>query len=185
MKGAKKTLIPLVIAIAVFMTVGFTLAKQPAVWENYAYGTIDTYTAAYSAEMVNGYWNLKITDGKIHFNYGWLELNLDEDIENSPAGSVDELSFTNIGPPMYYEYDEGENVLYMFLQIQVNKEWAMFDGSYSHKTWKSWQFVIIDFDAGTILIDAYPPEGEEPPVIPSDPDTWDWDKEGTVLGGDY
>lgn len=185
MKTAKKASILVVVVLMALTTLGITMAKQPVTWENYAYGTIDTYTAAYSAEVVNGYWNLKITDDRIHFHYGWLELNLDEDYESSPVGSVDELTFTNVGTPMIFEYDDENNKLEMFLQIQVMKEWAMFDGWYSHKTWKTWQYVTIDFDAMTIHIDAYPPEGGEPDVDPNNPDTWDWDKEGTVIASDY
>ena len=184
----KKNLIIFLFVIAVITALGVAIAKKPTTWEDYAYGTIETYTEAYSAEIVpgTGYWNLKISDDKIHFSYGYLELNLDEDIENSPVASIDEMSFTNIGSPMYYMYDEDENMLFMFLQIQVKKEWAMFDGSYTHKTWKTWQGITIDFDLNTLHIDSYPPEGDdEPPVVPSDPDTWDWDKEGTVLVSSY
>lgn len=185
MKDTNSKILILAAIIVVFTTIGLTMAKQTTLWEHYAYGTIDTYTEVYSSEVVNGYWNLKITEGKIHFNYGWLELNLDEEIEDSPMGSIDELSFTNIAQPMYYNYDEDENTLYMFLQVQVNKEWAMFDGTYTHRTWKTWEFVTIDFDDWTIHFDSYPPEGSEPIVVPSDPETWDWDKEGTILNSDY
>jgi hypothetical protein len=168
----KPVLIMTCVLIASFLTVLAVTAKHDADWENYAYGTLEQYRGepGLSAEIVDGIWNLKVKDGKVWFYACYQELNLDSEAEGGPEGSVDILEFTLIGTPMYMRYeDESYDV---FAQLQVKKTQAQFDGTYTQRTWKTWNLISISEDGVDFTMWRRP---------------WatDWDKIGTITAQDF
>ena len=149
----RKPILVLTCIITAILLVSTTvMAKYKTDLEGTAYGTFDYYKGepALSAEVVTGVWNLKITDGKILYYACVLEKNLDES-EGSPVGSVDVLEYTIAGKPFevakgYDDMFESE-VVKVFANIQVKKQWALFDGTYTTRTWTTWaQLTILPDD---------------------------------------
>jgi hypothetical protein len=170
----------------------YVTAKQPTIWDYYAYGDILDYQEAPSAEIKSGFWNLKVSGKKVWLNAYYLEKNLDENIEDSPDNSVDTFEWSVVGKPFFIYVDEPK--LYVFTKLEVKKSWATFDGTYEPMTWHTYRMLIIDFDSELVLFDSYPPDPfsdpqpgsePEPPVVVSEPWTYDWDIEATLIGSDY
>lgn len=95
--------------------------------------------------------------------------------KGSPVGSVDVLEYTIAGKHfnIAQEYDEmfKTNVVKVFANMQVKKQWAQMDRTYTTQTWTSWaQLTILD-------------NGEVYRVINPYDDSW-W-KEGTVINQDF
>jgi hypothetical protein len=190
----RKGLILLTTIVVSTLLIGiYVTAKQPTVWDYYAYGDILDYQGGPSAEIKSGFWNLKVSGKKVLLNYYYLEENLDADIEGSPEFSVDIFESSVVGNPFFISEDDVEMKLYIFAEFKVKKTWATFDGTYEPKTWHTYRMLIIDFDDGLVLFDSYPPDPfadqsgyePEPIVVPDDPGTYDWDIEGTLIGYNY
>ena len=185
----KKAILILTAILAILVIAGISVfAQGGSDWEYYACGTIDGYEAVESAEIdPPGFWNLKVQGKKIWLDVYNLETNLIADIEGSPEGSVDILEYSMTGKPMVFI--ESEDKLEIFAVMRVTKSWAQFDGTYKQASWKTWLWFTFDFDAGTVYIDGWPGEEDEGDILgeydPEDPDTWDWDRYGTITAYDY
>jgi hypothetical protein len=124
------------------------MAKYNTDLEGSAYGTFEKYMGEprISAEVVSGVWNLKIQDGVVWYYACVLEKNLDLS-EGSPVGSVDVLEYSIAGKPFEVakEYDEmfKMEVVKVFANMQVKKQWAQMDGTYTTQTWTSWGQITI------------------------------------------
>lgn len=184
----KKAILILTAILALVVIAGISVSAQGGGWEYYACGTIDGYEAVESAEInPPGFWNLKVQGKQIWLDVYNLETNLDADIEGSPEGSIDIFEYSMTGKPMVFSEDEGK--LEIFAVMRVTKTWAQFDGTYKSASWKTWLWFTFDFDAGTVHIDGWPGEEEEGDILgtydPENPDTWDWDRYGTITAYDY
>ena len=171
----KSILILTCILASVLLVTSTANAKIKTDLEGSAYGTFESYNGLpSSAEIVTGVWNLKITDGTVWYYACVMEKNL-ELSEGSPVDSIDILEYTLIGKPMglKIEYDDDleADVLKVFAQIQVKKSWIQMDGTYTSRTWKTWEEVTIQ-DNGVIYVVNNPYS-----------DTW-W-KIGTVIFEDF
>lgn len=144
-----------------------SIAKHPTVWENYAFGTLEKYNAdpGLSAELVDGIWNLKVKDDTVWFYACYQERNLDAEEENSPEGSIDILEFTLQGQPFWMGNVEmgvpgvdtalGKAAYVVFGKFQLKKTWAIYDGTYTSRTWKTWMAVEI-YEDGDFLLNNWP-----------------------------
>ena len=138
--------------IASMFVVSTGIAKQDAEWKDYAYGTLTDYENIASAQIVDGIWNLKIKGDTVWFYACYQEENLIEADENSPDGSIDILEFTLQGQPFWHapqsgvgneKTSKGEPAYVVFGKFQVKKQWALNDGTYTSKTWKTWMGVEV------------------------------------------
>ena len=173
----KKSILILTCLLATVLLVSSTAtAKYKTDVEGTAYGTFEKYVGEpeLSARVVKGVWNLKIQDGTVWYYACVLEENLDIS-EDSPVGSVDILEYSIAGKPfsIAQEYDDDFEaiVVKVFANMQVKKQWAQMDGTYTTRTWTSWSQITI-LDNGQVYTVDNPYE-----------DAW-W-KEGTVLYEDF
>ena len=168
----KSVLIMTCVLIASFLTVLAVTAKHDADWEYYAYGTLESYRGepGVSAEILDGIWNLKVKDGKVWFYAYYTELNIDSEAEMGPEGSVDLFEFSLIGTPMSMGYDDDSYDV--FAQLLVKKTKAQFDGTYTQKTWKTWNLIEISENGVDFTMWRRPWETE-------------WDKIGTITAQDF
>ena len=173
----RKSILILTCILATVLLVSTTAtAKYKTDIEGSAYGTFEKYYGepGLSARIVSGVWNLKIQDGTVWYYACVLEENLDPS-EGSPVGSVDILEYSIAGKPFEIakEYDEDleANVVKVFANYLVKKQWAQMDGTYTTRTWTSWgQITILEND---VVYDVN---------VPWDRTLW---KEGTVLYQDF
>lgn len=57
-----------------------------------ANGKLEVYGVVQpGAEVINGHWRVKVKDGKVDFAAYYRERNLDQAIEQSPVGTIDEF----------------------------------------------------------------------------------------------
>jgi hypothetical protein len=182
------------IATITFIMAITVTANQPTDWDYYAYGDIVDYQDTNSAEIKSGFWNLKVSGEKVWLYMYYLEENIEPDVENSPKFSVDIFEWSILGKPMFYFEDDVEKKLWILVQFQVKKTWATFYGTYEPNTWETWRMLIIDFDDELVLFDRFPSDpfsepytgiDTEPTVVPGDPETYDWDIEGTLIEYSY
>lgn len=173
----KSILIIASVLVFSFLAASVVTAKQDADWDMYACGTITNYRdePELSAEILDGIWNLKVKDGKVWFYVCNQELNLHES-EGAPVDSVDILEYSLIGTPMAMGYvdeddDEVDDYFFVFAKMQVKKTAAQFDGTYTYKTWNTWEEIRILSD-GTVQF--WRSLVETP-----------WDKIGTVTVQDF
>jgi hypothetical protein len=129
-----------------------------------ASGTIDSYVDAESAEIISGKWSVHVKGDELVYKAMYKELNLDEEIEESPVGSVD--IFTHTLTTDSYEIDE--EVLTFEGLMQVKKRWTTLDWTKEVTYWES--YVIITVTPDTFFLNSYP----------HDPDPEGWDREGTT-----
>jgi hypothetical protein len=174
----KSILIIASVLVFSFLAASVVIAKQDTDWDMYACGTITNYRYEpnLSAEILDGIWNLKVKDGKVWFYICNQEKNIDEAVEGGPAGSVDILEYSLIGTPMAMGYvdeddDEVDDYFFVFGKMQVKKTAAQFDGTYTYKTWITWEEIRILSD-GTV---QFWRSWVETP----------WDKMGTVSMQDF
>lgn len=83
----------ILISILLISTIAFlpVYAKKGGL-EYRANGKLVIYTdSGPGAEVVNGRWSIKVKDGEVDFKAFYRERNLDPDIEESPAGTIDEF----------------------------------------------------------------------------------------------
>lgn len=143
-------------------------AKKPGLRYG-ANGKLENYVDAWSAEIVNGHWHVKVKDGDLEFRAYHRERNLDE-IENSPIGSVDHfwLSLTNVG-----SFVIDEDTLTIECTIHVDKLWWNIDTGLPE--WVEWEYsgVVITVNSESIYIDS-PQLGDQ-----------DWDRVGPTLSLHY
>jgi len=120
--------------------------------EGYACGTLTQYNddPNLPAELLDGVWNLKIADGKVWFYACITELNHDPEVEDAPENSIDVLEYSIIGKPMDISEDTG--VISVFGVIQVKKTASQWDGSYSYRTWTTWELIEVDTNSDTVTI---------------------------------
>lgn len=175
----KSVLIMTCILIASSITILAVTAKHYTDWENYAYGTLEQYRGEpdLSAAIEDGIWILKVKDGKVWFYACYQEKNIDSEVEGGPEGSVDILEFSLIGTPIYMgyvdneePYDEPESFCVM-AQLQVKKMQAQFDGTYTQKTWKTWNLIEVNRNGVFTMWRR--------------PKPTDWDKIGTITEQDF
>ncbi|MBD3204944.1 hypothetical protein GF319_01210 [Candidatus Bathyarchaeota archaeon] len=169
----------LLIFASLVLSVGTILAKQQTEWTHYAYGTLDNYDEVEaSAEVVSGFWNLKVLGDKVWFNGYYLEKNLDQR-EDEPIGSTDIFEWEMDGKPRM-SWDE--NNLTIEGNMKITKTAAMHDGTYKQTTTIITQTLIFNFDEGEFLRDTYPPDPEDPDIYGEPPPWWqDWDLRGTLI----
>ena len=154
-------------------------AKQETPWENYAYGTLEKYDDAWSARVVHGFWNLKVTGEKVWFNGYYLEENLDADVEGSPVGSTDVFEWILHGKPIMMM--RVGDTLYIAAKVLIKKSWAQFDGTYTSRSIETWQVLAFDFSECEFLRDVYPPDPEVDP-----PPLWqDFDVRGKITAHSF
>ena len=130
-----------------------------------ASGTIDYYVDAESAEIISGHWSIQVKGEELIYKAMYKELNLDEEIEQSPEGSVD--IFTHTLTTDAYELDE--DVLTFEGDMQVKKVWTTLDWKKEVQYWDS--YVIITVTPDEFFLNSYP----------HDPDPEGWDREGTTI----
>ncbi len=120
--------------------------------DGYACGTLTQYKddPNLPAELLDGVWNLKIADGKVWFYACITEMNHDPEVEDAPENSIDVLEYSIIGKPM--DVSEEDEVVIVFGVIQVKKTASQWDGSYSYKTWTTWEQIEVDTGADTVTI---------------------------------
>jgi hypothetical protein len=152
MKRRYATLIMLTILVFVFVAVITATANYKTDIEGYACGTLTQYNddPDLPAELLDGVWNLKIADGKVWFYACITEMNHDPEVEDAPENSIDLLEYSIIGKPMDISEDAG--VISVFGVIQVKKTAAQWDGSYSYRTWTTWELIEVDTDADAVTI---------------------------------
>jgi len=152
MKRKYATLLMLTILTFTFVAVFTVTAKYKTDTEGYACGTLSQYNGdpGLPAELLEGVWNLKIADGKVWFYACITEMNHDPEVEDAPENSIDLLEYSIIGKPM--DIDEGNGVIGVFGVIQVKKTAAQWDGSYSYRTWTTWEYIEVDTNAETVTI---------------------------------
>ena len=82
------------------------------------------------SEIVGGTWHVKIGDGVVDFNYFYEELNLREEVEYSPEGSIDLFK----GQLTSEDYFIGEGFVEIWGTIHVDKMMWFLD-DYSVPPW--------------------------------------------------
>ena len=152
MKRRYATLIMISILTLTFVAVFTATAKYKTDVEGYACGTLTQYNddPYLPAELLDGVWNLKIADGKVWFYACITEMNHDSMVENAPENSIDLLEYSIIGKPM--DIYEEDGVIGVFGVIQVKKTAAQWDGSYSYRTWTTWEQIKVDTNTDTVAI---------------------------------
>ena len=135
-----------------------------------ARGTIDSYVDAWSAEVKQGWWSVRVIEGNIEYSGFYQERNLAEYPENSPVGSIDFFwqTFTVEG----YTLDGDE--LEFWGTLHIKKLWCKLDGTREILTWDTYP-VKITIDSDSYFLDS-PPEGPGPDPIYNE----DWDRTGTT-----
>ncbi len=172
----RKSTLVLVCLIPILLLASTTaLAKYKTDVEGLAYGTFENYRGYPSdAEIVSGFWSLKIQDGQVWYYARVLEKNLLPS-EGAPIDSADILEYTMIGKPFSIEkgYDETLDTEYVkvFATYQVTKIAAKLDGTYTTKTWTTWSQIEV-YANGDVIDNNNPYD-----------DTWY--KEGEVLYQDF
>lgn len=176
-----KSILFVVIIIASLFTVVPVAAKGKLEYK--ANGKITHYLPEVTSSMVlRGRWDLKIMNGVVDFKGYYHELNVEEDIEQSPAGTVDhfKLSFTDLY--RYMIYDDGS--VEVWGTIHYDKKYWYIEGN----TWGvdppgnapqdcvedfivAWVKIRVDPNTGEFKMDIYPMEN--PPN--------GWNLFGTVL----
>jgi hypothetical protein len=134
-----------------------------------ASGTIDSYGDAWSAVIVGGHWSVTINEGVLQYTAMYHELNLDEDAESSPRGSVD--IFTYIFTTEDYEL-KGK-VLTFSGTIEAWKVWTTIP-DWTTVPVPGFRDATITITPTTFYMDTDPP-GPGP-----GPDGQDWDRYGTT-----
>jgi len=129
-----------------------------------ASGTIDGYVDAWSSEIISGKWSVHVKGDELVYKAMYKELNLDEEAEESPVGSVD--IFTHTFSTDSYEL-EGD-VLTFEGSMQVKKVWTKLDWTREIVYWDSYMIITVTTD--TFFLNSYP----------HDPDPEGWDREGTT-----
>ena len=152
MKRRYATLLIISILTLTFVAVYTATANYKTDVEGYACGTLTQYgdDPFLPAELLDGVWNLKIADGKVWFYACITEMNHDPEVEDAPVNSIDLLEYSIIGKPMDVSEDAG--VITVFGVIQVKKTAAQWDGSYSYRTWTTWEQINVDTISGDITI---------------------------------
>ncbi len=158
----------LILAISIIVPVA---AKKPTHLE--ASGTIDGYVDAWSSVIVGGHWSVTVKEGVLQYTAMYHELNLAEDPEMSPVGSVDIFThiFTTDDPD---DYELKGNVLKFSGEMQVVKVWTKLDWT-TEVIIRDPSLVTITITKDTFYLDSLPPG-----PVPGDP--WDqcWDRYGTT-----
>jgi hypothetical protein len=128
----KKKLI-LVLTILLTMT-SVTLipgnAKKPIIYS--ASGTLDSYYDISTAAVVGGTWTIEATENKVWFEAIYLEENLDEEVENSPVGSIDRFELKLGKTGFWFIQDDTLTVVGL---VRFKKEWVMMDGTTKTVIW--------------------------------------------------
>jgi hypothetical protein len=123
-----------------------------------ASGTIDSYVDVQSSMVLSGSWSVKVDEDNLKFKGSYLEENIDPDIEQSPAGSIDSFtySFTADG------YGIEDDVLTFWGTLHVKKVWVQLDWKTSIRKWSLYTTITVTPDS--IYIDGNPmvlePEGQ-------------------------
>jgi len=144
-------------------------AHKPITYK--AMGTIDSYGNAWSAEVIQGHWSVKIEDDELVYRATYSELNLDLALEGSPVGSVDIFTYTLTTDDFDLKYHRRSrlHVLTFSGEIQARKSWAKTDWTREIVTWT--------YDATiTITPDTFYEDYE-----PSGPVDQDWHIVGTTI----
>lgn len=119
-----------------------------------------------SSAVVHGRWDVKIKDGEVEFKGYYTELNIEEEVEQSPPGTVDHfrLRFTD-----QYMYSIDDGVVTIWGTIHYDKKYWAVEGN----TWDidppgkapvdwvedfivAWVKIEINSNAGEFKMDTYP-----------------------------
>lgn len=141
----KRKTILLLLVITLFTSISIlpVYADQPIVYS--AYGTIDEYYDAASAEVVSGYWSLKATENRVWFEAIYWEKNLDSVAENAPVGSVDTFTLKlEYNWRAVYEID-GDN-LFIVGVMKFKKTGVNLDGKAIHRTGMNGEGILVSPD---------------------------------------
>ena len=152
MKPRNKALLMFTVLALTLFAVYTATARYKTDVEGYACGTLSQYKddPTLPAELLDGVWNLKIADGKVWFYACITEMNLDPEVEDAPENSIDVLEYSIIGKPM--DIMEEDGVVSVFGVIQVKKTASQWDGSYTYKTWTTWELIEVDTGADTVTV---------------------------------
>ena len=149
MKKTSIMLTVMILASIILVTVPVN-ATQPIIYS--ASGTLDSYCEYPSATVVGGSWRVEATENKVWFEATYLELNLDPEVENSPAGSIDKFEL-KLGRIFGYWWVDGDTIEILGA-VRFKKEWVMMDGSVKNVVW--WSGKLIRIDSEGIVIDEWP-----------------------------
>ena len=152
MKHKNKVALMSTVLVVTLFAVYTATARYKTDVEGYACGTLSQYKddPTLPAELLDGIWNLKIVDGKVWFYACITEMNHDPEVEGAPENSIDVLEYSIIGKPM--EIAEEDGVVTVFGVIQVKKTASQWDGSYTYKTWTTWELIEVDTGANTVTV---------------------------------
>ena len=150
MKKTSIMLTVMILASIILVTVPVN-ATQPVIYS--ASGTLDSYYEYPSAMVLSGSWRVEATENKVWFEATYFEMNLDPEIENSPAGSIDKFEL-KLGHIFGYWWLDGDTIEILGA-VRFKKEWAMMDGSVKNVVW--WSGKLIRINSEGIVIDEYPP----------------------------
>lgn len=101
-------------------------AAKPT-WEYKANGKLTNYPATTtSSVVVHGRWDIEVKDGEVDFKGYYTELNVEEGVEQSPAGTVDhfKLRMTDL-----YMYIIDDGVLTVWATIHYDKKYWYVEGN--------------------------------------------------------
>ena len=161
MKRAKVLTMCCLLMASLFVAVPVLAKKGGVVYR--ASGRLESYVDAYSSEIVNGHWHLKIMGEEVEFFAFYRERNLDEGVEGSPEGTVDHFfnTVTNVE-----DYETDGDTCVIWCDIHVDKLW--WNIATGLPEWTEWDTydVVITVDPDGVFIDV-------PSVGPQD-----WDRYG-------
>jgi len=139
----RKVILLILLMLTTTCTVIPGAAKKPIEYK--ANGTIDSYAEVGAAEVVHGTWFACVKGDEVEFRYFYHELNIDPEVENSPAGTVDhfkiyltELYSVDVDP------DAGECVIVGHLTW--DKKWWNIDTGKPE-----WLKPYIDMDVRVVI----------------------------------
>ncbi len=136
------------------------LAEDDVVYR--ANGRLERYADAWSSEVVNGRWNVEINQSDfgltVVFFAFYRELNIDEEVENSPAGTIDTFKLTLIDYDLVEISDDVCVVSGATIHFR-KKWWNLATGKPERVEWELFDREITIDESG-ILIDLEPAIGQ-------------------------
>ena len=166
----KKTKLLLVTSLMVLLTMGTVLVSAKKTETRYkASGTIDDYANTWSSEIISGRWSVAIKGDVLTYKGMYWELNLYEQPEDSPVGSVD--IFTHRLTTSVFEFDV-DGVLTFTGTAHVRKIWRKLAETTEILSFDP-EFTITVTPESFLLV--------QPPPVLGDPFYGqDWDRTGTT-----
>jgi len=146
--------------IVSMLVISPVLAEDDVIYR--ANGKLEQYADAWSSEIVNGRWNVEINetdfDLTVKFFAFYRELNIDEAIENSPAGTIDTFKLTLVNYDSVEIIDDACTISGATIHFG-KKWWNLATGKPERVGWEFFDREITIDESG-ILIDLEPTLGQ-------------------------